>query len=99
MASAYKSATRMDDESDMDSEDEIMSNESSVTVEDETSESDMSGTDDEEPAPKSSTLDQLPVELRNRILMLTSRGVSHRSASHTTTCIIANASQASTSSQ
>lgn len=99
MASAYKSATRMDDESDMDSEDELMSNESSATVEDETSGSDMSGADDEEPAPKTSTLDQLPVELRNRILMLTSRGVSHRSAFHTTTCIIANTSQASTSSQ
>lgn len=77
MASAYKSANRMSDDSDsefggIDSEEE-----SSHTVEADSSSSDTS--DDEVPATKTGAkLSQLPVELRNRILMLTSRGVSYR---------------------
>lgn len=75
MASAYRNAGRMSDESESD---EAMSdfdeNEASSA-----SEAD-SATDSEEDASSSpvAKLVQLPTELRNRILMLTSRGVSHR---------------------
>lgn len=70
MASAYRNANRGSDESDSDmSEVEINGHAGSDT--DASDASDAS----EEQTP---ALAQLPVELRNRILMLTSRGVSHR---------------------
>lgn len=76
MASAYKRASHMDkymsDDSDSNSE-------SSTTVQGDGSEDD-SNTSENEAAdkPAKSTLQQLPAELRNRVLMLTSRGVSFR---------------------
>lgn len=70
MASAYRNANRGSDGSDSDVSDisdvEINGHGDSDTAASESS-------DEETPA-----LAQLPVELRNRILMLTSRGVSHR---------------------
>lgn len=71
MASAYRNANRGSDESDSD----ISDAEFSDRISSEGSESSDDVSDDETTAP---TLAQLPVELRNRILMLTSRGVSHR---------------------
>ena len=77
MASAYKSATRTSDVSDSEAEAAISGSESSHTVEVASSSSGAAG--DEVPTRTASAkLSQLPVELRNRILMLTSRGVSHR---------------------
>lgn len=66
MASAYKSAMRSTDPDDSD--------DSSTTVR--ANSSDLS--DDEQQAKHSGALSDLPLELRNRVLMLTSRGVSYR---------------------
>ena len=77
MASAYKSAIRSSDDSDSDINVAMASPDSSHTLEGDSSASH----DSEDDAPTiqtSAKLSQLPVELRNRILMLTSRGVSHR---------------------
>ena len=77
MASAYKTATRTVDDTDSEPDVALPTLDSDETVEADTSASDTS--DDEIPqANSNSKLSELPVELRNRILMLTSRGVSHR---------------------
>lgn len=77
MASAYKSTTRTSDDSDSDADRSMSSAESSHTLEGDSSASDEF--EDDEPVPQTDAkLSQLPVELRNRVLMLTSRGVSHR---------------------
>jgi hypothetical protein len=77
MASAYKNATRDSDDSDS-GEGAIFSDEdSSHTLEADSISSDTSEQEDVAPRPKSK-LEDLPVELRNRVLMLTSRGVSYR---------------------
>ncbi|KIW54333.1 hypothetical protein PV05_06697 [Exophiala xenobiotica] len=77
MASAYKSAMRSGDPSDSDSDsdtDSISSAQSSNTVQAESSD------ENELPSQKEKRSDasQIPAEIRNRILMLTSRGVSYR---------------------
>ena len=77
MASAYKSATRTSDDSDSELDVNMSSEESSHTLEGESSASDTSE-DDHPTLQAAGKLSNLPVELRNRILMLTSRGVSHR---------------------
>lgn len=78
MASAYKSATRTSDDSDSEFGGIVSDEESSHTAEADSPSSDTS--EDEVPAAKAGAkLSQLPVELRNRVLMLTSRGVSYRS--------------------
>jgi hypothetical protein len=66
MASAYKSAMRSADPDDSD--------DSSTTVR--ANSSDLS--DEEQKAKPTGALSDLPLELRNRVLMLTSRGVSYR---------------------
>lgn len=74
MASAYRNANRGSDESDSDMSDvdvELNGQSGSETGDS----SDEASSEEETAAP---TLVQLPIELRNRILMLTSRGVSHR---------------------
>lgn len=77
MASAYKTATRTVDDTDSELDVDMPTLDSDETVEADTSASDTS--DHEAPqANANSKLSELPVELRNRILMLTSRGVSHR---------------------
>jgi hypothetical protein len=75
MASAYKSAMRSGDPSDSDSDtDSVSSAQSSNTVQAESSD------ENEGPLQKEKHNDasQVPAEIRNRILMLTSRGVSYR---------------------
>lgn len=74
MASIYKNASRAAEDSDL--SDSEMSDTSSGTLRGDSS----SASDDENEAqvPKPTKLQQLPAELRNRILMLTSRGVSFR---------------------
>ena len=71
MASAYKSAMRGGDLSESDSD---ASEQSSNTIPNE------SADEKENPVAKTKRDDasQIPVEIRNRILMLTSRGVSYR---------------------
>jgi len=66
MASAYKSAMRAADPNDSD--------DSSTTVRADSS--DLS--DGEQKPTQKGPLADLPLELRNRVLMLTSRGVSYR---------------------
>ena len=80
MPSAYKSVVNQQDLSEDDMSDdgvfldgEESESESSSTVR---GESTSASNSDEEPASKKSA--QLPLELKNRILMLTSRGVSSR---------------------
>lgn len=80
MPSVYKSVVNQPDSSDEDISDDGVfldveegGGESSNTVQDDSTSA--SGPD-EEPAPSKSK--QLPVELKNRILLLTSRGVSSR---------------------
>ena len=78
MASAYKSTMRAEAEdasltgSDLD---EISSDTISAQ---EDSDEDMSDDEETSPQPARSSIAHLPVELRNRILTLTTRGVSHR---------------------
>jgi hypothetical protein len=81
MASAYRSATRATDQSEFDDEESVISSpESSQTLGADSFDDSLNDYNQGIPAParQTSTLDQLPVELRNKILMLTSRGVSHR---------------------
>ena len=84
MPSAYKSVVNQQDSSDDDMSDdgvfldtEESGAESSSTVQ---AESTSESGSDEEPTPKKSST-QLPLELKNRILLLTSRGVSSRQVS------------------
>ncbi|RVX66440.1 hypothetical protein B0A52_09670 [Exophiala mesophila] len=77
MASAYKSAKRSGDfdESDVsDGSDSVSSSESSATLRAGSSE----GEEETVDAPRLKKASTLPGELRNRVLMLTSRGVSYR---------------------
>jgi hypothetical protein len=74
MASAYRNANRGSDESESDMSDMEIENGTGSDVSDASDKSE-EDSDEETAAP---ALAQLPVELRNRILMLTSRGVSHR---------------------
>ncbi len=79
MASAYKSAMRAADDSDSGSElDDFSSNTLSVQEDSGDYNSSSDDQDESSPQPTPAKLAQLPVELRNRILMLTTRGVSHR---------------------
>lgn len=79
MASAYKRASKA--AVDADSSDDSMDDMSSSTLradsdeEDSASDESLDGQKQSQPTNK---LTQVPVELRNRILMLTSRGVSFR---------------------
>lgn len=73
MASAYKSAMRSGDSSDSDETRSVSSEQSSNTVQ-----ADSPGAAERTEAGKKN-LSQLPLEIRNRVLMLTSRGVSYRS--------------------
>lgn len=75
MASIYKRASKAAADEDM--SDDSMSDGSSSTVRADTDESEDSS-DSEEQEKTTSKLAQMPTELRNRILMLTSRGVSFR---------------------
>ncbi|KIW39049.1 uncharacterized protein PV06_08863 [Exophiala oligosperma] len=79
MASAYKSALRSGhlSESDSDSESVSSAEQSSNTVEAEESDEDEQHSSSK-PKEKQNGLSSVPVEVRNRILMLTSRGVSYR---------------------
>jgi hypothetical protein len=74
MASAYRSAMRSGNEFDSDEEGSETSAASSSTVRAESSGEEGKTTKQT----KSNGLSQLPSEIRNRILMLTSRGVSYR---------------------
>ena len=80
MASAYKSTMRAGDDSDSEPDFASFSDEeSSRTLSAHEDSDDVSTGSDEEDEPlPDANLAQLPVELRNRILMLTTRGVSHR---------------------
>ena len=74
MASAYKSAMRSADSSDSEASDAASSDQSSDTVCAESPQ-------DAEPlqrSKKQNDFSQIPLEIRNRTLMLTSRGVSYR---------------------
>ncbi|EXJ91454.1 hypothetical protein A1O3_00002 [Capronia epimyces CBS 606.96] len=73
MASAYKSAMRSGDSSDSDEMSSVSSDHSSNTVR---ADSPSRGAHSE--TRKNNNMSQLPLEMRNRILMLTSRGVSYR---------------------
>lgn len=78
MASAYKSALKSGTTSDSDESMSDFSDQLSNSEQDDSAESD---TDEQPTAPakkNKATIADLPVELRNRILMLTSRGVSFR---------------------
>lgn len=75
MASAYKRAARVAADEDM--SDGSLTDVSSSTVRAETDESEESLSNGEEEE-TSSKVTELPTELRNRVLMLTSRGVSFR---------------------
>lgn len=74
MASAYRSAVRSKKNYDSDDSESDSSGTSSHTVDEELAD------ENEKPAKpdKNNDLSQLPSEIRNRILMLTSRGVSYR---------------------
>jgi len=77
MASVYKAALHMGESSDSDSE----SNESSNTIGADSNGEDRSDSTSSQSAATDASQSEVtpgPVELRNRILMLTSRGVSHR---------------------
>lgn len=78
MASIYKRAARVAADEDM--SDDSMTDVSSSTVRAESDESDDTSDDDNENQARkpSSKLSDVPTELRNRVLMLTSRGVSYR---------------------
>ncbi|KIW12068.1 hypothetical protein PV08_09342 [Exophiala spinifera] len=76
MASAYKSAMRSGHLSESDSDSESVSSEqSSNTVEAESDGNEQASSKQKE---KRNGLSSVPAEVRNRILMLTSRGVSYR---------------------
>ena len=75
MSAAYKSVLHNGDDSDI--EMTSSGNDSSRTLEKGTSSDDLDDSSDT-PSPPKSDLNSLPVELRNRVLLLTSRGVSHR---------------------
>lgn len=74
MASAYKSTISSEDSSDPEDTDVSLSDASSSTIRAELS------NEEEHPESKKKRNDglQLPIEIRNRVLMLTSRGVSYR---------------------
>lgn len=74
MASAYKSAMRSGDPSDSDDSSSVSSEESSNSLLGEASE-EVGKTAAQK---KQHDVTQIPVEIRNRVLMLTSRGVSYR---------------------
>lgn len=76
MASIYKNASRAAEDSDLSDSSVSDEEQSSGTVRADTS-SDASA-DEGAQVPTTTRLQQLPTELRNRILMLTSRGVSFR---------------------
>lgn len=76
MASIYKRAARVAADEDM--SDDSMTDASSSTIRADSEEDDDPASDSEEPKKPSSKLTDVPTELRNRILMLTSRGVSYR---------------------
>lgn len=96
MASIYKRASKAEIDPDLSDESMTDEEESSGTIradsDEEDSSSDTSSGDDEHATAKKLT--QVPTELRNRILMLTSRGVSFRygfsSLSHSTSNILAD---------
>ncbi|KAL2423673.1 Ribosome biogenesis protein BRX1 [Exophiala dermatitidis] len=73
MASAYKSAMRSGDSSDSDETGSISSDHSSNTVR-----ADSPSGERSSESKRQNSLAQLPSEVRNRVLMLTSRGVSYR---------------------
>lgn len=80
MASIYKRASKAQAEQD-DSDLSMSDAESSGTIEGDSEDADSdktSASDNDEPQTVDNTLKQVPTELRNRILMLTSRGVSFR---------------------
>lgn len=91
MASIYKRASRAEAEPDLSDESMSDDEESSGTVradsDEEGSSSDTSSGEDEATTTKNK-LTQVPTELRNRILMLTSRGVSFRYVLQLTACTI-----------
>lgn len=76
MASIYKRASRA--AADEDSSDDSMTDVSSSTVRAESDDSEGTSSGDDENQKTATKLTQVPTELRNRILMLTSRGVSFR---------------------
>lgn len=74
MASAYRSAVRSKKNYDSDDSDSDSSAASSHTVD-----TDLPDENEKTVKPeKNNDLSQLPAEIRNRVLMLTSRGVSYR---------------------
>lgn len=82
MASIYKRASKAQANQD-DSDISMSDSESSGTVQGDSEDAgtdENSSTDDEESQAVENKLKQVPTELRNRILMLTSRGVSFRYA-------------------
>lgn len=83
MASIYKRASRAEANPDLSDESMSDSEESSGTIQADSNEGDSSSdtsSGEEEPNVAASKFKQVPTELRNRILMLTSRGVSFRYA-------------------
>lgn len=76
MASIYKRASKAQADEDSD---ESMSDVSSSTVRADSDDEDSSSSEDDEQITTNNKFSQVPIELRNRILMLTSRGVSFRS--------------------
>jgi hypothetical protein len=83
MASAYRNASRLSDESDSDMSagDLDMLESSSVDSEagdDAQDDNSQSSSSDDEEGEQSTKTHPPTTDLRNRILMLTSRGVSHR---------------------
>lgn len=77
MASIYKRASKAEAAELSDESTSSVGDETSNTVQDDNDEdSDVSSVDED--AATASKLSQMPTELRNRILMLTSRGVSFR---------------------
>jgi hypothetical protein len=75
MASAYRNAGRVSDESESD---ELMSDVEQSDASSVSGASEPTSDSEDETTTPVAKLVQLPAELRNRILMLTSRGVSHR---------------------
>lgn len=79
MASAYRNAGRLSDESGSDLSDAEMSDDNNLSsASDSDSEAGSSASGPSDTTKPTTPLLSLPTELRNRILCLTSRGVSHR---------------------
>lgn len=76
MASIYKRAAKTAADEDM--SDDSMSDVSSSTVRADSDGSEDSSSESDDQEKSASRLQNVPTELRNRILMLTSRGVSFR---------------------